>query len=94
VSDLAATPGTRRERKPVDGSDLGSALQTVGGIEVDAEFVLTHFAACTVFRAAHADGPCDDCGWLEAEHLDLGVEAHLAEVLAGPMPAPALRRAS
>ena len=78
----------------MDRSDSGAAVQAVDVIEVNPEFVLTHFEACTVFRAAHADGPCDDCGWLEAEHAEFDADAHLAEVLAGPMPAPALRRAS
>jgi hypothetical protein len=78
----------------VDRSDTGGAVQARDVIEVNTEFVLTHFEACTVFRASHVDGPCDDCGWLEAEHTEFDADAHLAEVLAGPMPAPALRRAS
>jgi hypothetical protein len=59
------------------------------------EFAVTNFEACIEFRATGSDGPCDECGWLEADHAGTApVESALAEVIAVPVRTQELRRAS
>ena len=58
--------------------------------EVGADHAHTWFEACVEHRGAATDGPCDDCGWLAADH-----NAGLAVVIeVGRTSAVALRRAS
>ena len=58
--------------------------------EAGADHAHTWFEACVEHRGPATDGPCDDCGWLAADHT-----AGLAVVIeVGRTSAVALRRAS
>ena len=41
------------------------------------EYAVARFAACAEHVGANTNGPCDDCGWLAADHT-----AGLATVIA------------
>ena len=92
TSDRASDAEHDAEHDAANDAANDAVIDEVMGASSHCGFGTVRFEACAHFASPSLDGPCERCGWLEADHAP---EADLAVVVeVTPRPIAPLRRAS